>query len=81
MIEKVITFLDEFNYEEIPKIAKENASKYPKLEIKTEIASRLKEKSVEEKPMGGVTTYYSYSDKGSNCNNKRNSYLLKYLNH
>ena len=25
MIEKVITFLDEFNYEEIPKIAKENA--------------------------------------------------------
>ena len=27
MIEKVITFLDEFNYEEIPKIAKENATR------------------------------------------------------
>ena len=25
MIEKVVTFLDDFNYEEIPKIAKENA--------------------------------------------------------
>ncbi len=27
MIEKVITFLGEFNYEEIPKIAKENATR------------------------------------------------------